>query len=203
VLSGGEKSRVALGRILLKRVPCLLLDEPTNHLDFQTVEALTVALKKFAGTLIVVSHDRGFIRRVASQILDVEGGGVHLYPGTYDEYVWRLQKLLAGNTVEDAPVDRRKKSAETPPPPAPAVSPGQLKKERDRKLRNLERKIVACEDTIHRLEHANAIANDKIASGHGRSDEWVSQLASNTQELQKVEAEWLALSSEKESLEKN
>jgi ATP-binding cassette subfamily F protein 3 len=102
VLSGGEKSRVALGQILLKKAPLLLLDEPTNHLDFDTVEALTEALARYEGSIITVSHDRAFIGRVANQILEVRNGGLLLYPGTYDEYVWSLQKgylATIGNTV--------------------------------------------------------------------------------------------------------
>lgn len=92
VLSGGEKSRVALGQILLKKAPLLLLDEPTNHLDFDTVEALTEALARYEGSIITVSHDRAFISRVANQILEVRNGSLLLYPGSYDEYVWSLQK---------------------------------------------------------------------------------------------------------------
>lgn len=92
VLSGGEKSRVALGQILLKRSPLLLLDEPTNHLDFDTVEALTEALRSYEGSVIVVSHDRSFIGRVSTRILEINNGRVDLYPGTYDEYIWSLQK---------------------------------------------------------------------------------------------------------------
>jgi len=71
VLSGGEKSRVALGQILLQKAPCLVLDEPTNHLDFQTVEALTQALMDYEGTVAVVSHDRSFIRRIGTKILEI------------------------------------------------------------------------------------------------------------------------------------
>lgn len=94
VLSGGEKSRVALGQVLLEKNPVLLLDEPTNHLDFETVEALTQALKRYTGTLLVVSHDRGFVRRVASRILEVSNGRAEFYPGSYDDYVWRQQQLV-------------------------------------------------------------------------------------------------------------
>lgn len=92
VLSGGEKSRVALGQILLKRSPLLLLDEPTNHLDFDTVEAMTEALRDYKGTVIVVSHDRGFIGRIANKILEIRDGRVELYPGTYDDYLWSLER---------------------------------------------------------------------------------------------------------------
>lgn len=97
VLSGGEKSRVALGQILLKRASCLLLDEPTNHLDFHTVEALTQALANYPGTVVIVSHDRGFVGRTASKILEIRDGKAEFYPGTYDEYVWSVQKGVLAN----------------------------------------------------------------------------------------------------------
>jgi ATP-binding cassette subfamily F protein 3 len=104
VLSGGEKSRVALGQILLQKSPLLLLDEPTNHLDFDTVEALTYALEKYEGTIVTVSHDRGFIGRIANKILEVNNGRLTLYPGTYDEYVWSLQKGFLAERVFDTPL---------------------------------------------------------------------------------------------------
>lgn len=109
VLSGGEKSRVALGQVLLKKSPLLLLDEPTNHLDFETVETLTEALRDYEGTVVVISHDRSFIRRVSSQILEIRDGRVEKYPGTYDDYVWSLQKgalreRLRGNASPAATV---------------------------------------------------------------------------------------------------
>lgn len=92
VLSGGEKSRVALGQILLQKSPLLLMDEPTNHLDFETVEAMTEALQNYPGTVVAVSHDRGFIGRISKQILEIRDGHVEMYPGTYDDYVWSLEK---------------------------------------------------------------------------------------------------------------
>lgn len=97
ILSGGEKARIALGQVLLGKSPCLLLDEPTNHLDFETVEALTQALHKYEGTVVVVSHDRGFIQRIASKILEIRNGRAEVYPGSYDEYVWSLQKGAWGS----------------------------------------------------------------------------------------------------------
>lgn len=110
VLSGGEKSRVALGQILLQKSPLLLLDEPTNHLDFDTVEALTNALEKYEGTVITVSHDRSFIARVANKILEINHGKLTLYPGTYDEYVWSLQKGILSERVEETVAVSKNKS---------------------------------------------------------------------------------------------
>ncbi|MBI3394792.1 MAG: ATP-binding cassette domain-containing protein [Spirochaetia bacterium] len=91
VLSGGEKSRLSLAGILLGRPDVLLLDEPTNHLDFETVEVLGAALRDFPGTIFFVSHDRTFVQLVASTIVEVAGGKARLYPGTYEEYVYRLE----------------------------------------------------------------------------------------------------------------
>lgn len=110
VLSGGEKSRVALGQILLQKSPLLLLDEPTNHLDFDTVEALTSALADYEGTIVTVSHDRGFIGRVANKILEVNNGILSLYPGTYDEYVWSLQKGILSERTEASDLNSNKSS---------------------------------------------------------------------------------------------
>ncbi len=102
VLSGGEKSRVAIGQLLLKKSPVLLLDEPTNHLDFETVEALTNALSQYEGSIITISHDRHFIGQVATKILEINHGLLTLYPGSYDEYVWSLQKgILADRNLGD------------------------------------------------------------------------------------------------------
>jgi ATP-binding cassette subfamily F protein 3 len=157
MLSGGEKSRVALGRLLLEKVPCLLLDEPTNHLDFQTVEALTQALIHYKGTFVVVSHDRGFIKRVGTKILEVSSGEVMLYPGTYDEYVWSLQKRLA---TEEEVVEKTKVIKTTP---KKFVD----KKETDKKIKILTRKIEQCEQAIQKLETENIEINDKIVAGLG------------------------------------
>lgn len=101
VLSGGEKSRVALGQVLLQKNPVLLLDEPTNHLDFETVEALTQALHAYEGSVLFVSHDRGFVRRLSSKILEIKNGKAEFYPGSYDDYVWRQEKFLLSSEVEE------------------------------------------------------------------------------------------------------
>lgn len=197
VLSGGEKSRVALGRILLKKVPCLLLDEPTNHLDFQTVEALTEALKKFTGTLIVVSHDRGFVQRIATKILEVSKGQVLLYPGTYDEYVWSLQKGLASGEITTEENAKAKITA------ASEISPGQLRKERAKKIQSLDKKISQCEALIEKLEIENNKINDQIVAGEGDHKKLAADMTANAMKIQAAEAEWMAFAEERNSLSEN
>ena len=190
VLSGGEKSRVALGRILLKKVPCLLLDEPTNHLDFQTVEALTEALKKFTGTLVVVSHDRGFVQRIATKILEVSKGQVLLYPGTYDEYVWSLQKGLASGEITTEENAQAKSKA-------PEASAHHLRKERDKELRMIDKKISQCEANLEKLELKNKEINEQIVAGEGDHAKLAQQMAENALQIQKIEAEWLKLADQR------
>jgi ATP-binding cassette subfamily F protein 3 len=93
VLSGGEKARVALGKLVLSRANFLILDEPTNHLDMLSVNVLIKVLQDFDGSFITVSHDRFFISEIANKIWWIEGGKIKEYPGTYAEYeYWRTQK---------------------------------------------------------------------------------------------------------------
>ncbi len=88
VLSGGEKGRMIYGKLILTRPNVLLMDEPTNHMDMETIESLQIALEKFAGTLLYVSHDREFVGGLATRIIEIkEGGGIVDFRGTYDEYL--------------------------------------------------------------------------------------------------------------------
>jgi ATP-binding cassette subfamily F protein 3 len=92
VLSGGEKSRVALAKVLLSEANFLLLDEPTNHLDMVSINILAQTLRQYAGTCILVSHDRHFVAEVATKIWYIEGNQIKEYPGTYEEYAyWQKQ----------------------------------------------------------------------------------------------------------------
>jgi ATP-binding cassette subfamily F protein 3 len=88
VLSGGERTRLAVARMLLRPSNTLLLDEPTNHLDLDSKEVLLEALADYGGTLVFVSHDRYFVERLATKIVDVGDGRAVLYPGTYPEFLW-------------------------------------------------------------------------------------------------------------------
>jgi ATP-binding cassette subfamily F protein 3 len=96
VLSGGERTRLAVARMLLRPANTLLLDEPTNHLDLDSKDVLLEALEDFGGTLIFVSHDRYFVDRLATKIVAVGGGGIEVYPGTYEQFLWsRAQRAGA------------------------------------------------------------------------------------------------------------
>src|SRR5947209_1378609 len=91
VLSGGERNRYALLRMLLHPANFLLLDEPTNHLDMRAKDVLLEALSKYTGTVVFVSHDRYFIDKLATRVFEVGGGRVEVYPGNYEDYMWRKQ----------------------------------------------------------------------------------------------------------------
>ncbi len=88
VLSGGERTRLAVARMLLRPSNTLLLDEPTNHLDLDSKDVLLDALEDYGGTLIIVSHDRYFVEKLATKIIEVGHGQAVVYPGTYSEFLW-------------------------------------------------------------------------------------------------------------------
>src|SRR5581483_7120902 len=103
VLSGGERTRLAVARMLLRPSNTLLLDEPTNHLDLDSKEVLLDALVDYGGTLLFVSHDRYFVERLATKIVEVGDGGAIVYPGTYKEFLWHKEH------GHDAPADRARR----------------------------------------------------------------------------------------------
>lgn len=210
VLSGGEKSRVALGRVLLKKSPCLILDEPTNHLDFQTVEALTLALQNYAGTVIVVSHDRGFVRRVGTQILDVNQGEVIPYRGSYDEYVWSVEQKLKADEENGGESESSKKSSSASSNSANnekenIVPAGknwkEVKKEAEKRLRSCEKRISENEKEMEKLQQENEQLNESIIQASSPSKEAVHKLSENSVRINELELEWLELAETKEKCE--
>ena len=100
VLSGGEKSRIALLQLLLSPVNLLVLDEPTNHLDLHSKDVLLTALRDFGGTVVFVSHDRGFIEQLATQVLHLEPGHAKYYPGDYKYYLEQMEKSVVPEALE-------------------------------------------------------------------------------------------------------
>jgi ATP-binding cassette subfamily F protein 3 len=143
VLSGGERNRYALARMLLNPSNFLLLDEPTNHLDLRAKDVLLEALQKFSGTLVFVSHDRYFIDRLATRIFEIGEGQVRIFPGNYEDYLWRKQR---GETaVETVSVS----SAGTPAADSDDAKPKRLN---PIKLRQLQERCQAIEEEIARAE---------------------------------------------------
>jgi len=123
VLSGGERTRLAVARMLLRPSNTLLLDEPTNHLDLDSKDVLLDALQDFGGTLVLVSHDRYFIDRLATKVIEVGGGQAVVYPGTYEELRWsKAQRAQAGAGSEPkAPKANAPAQAGRPRPATPAA----------------------------------------------------------------------------------
>ena len=104
VLSGGERGRYALLRLLLHPANFLLLDEPTNHLDLRAKDVLLDALVKYTGTVVFVSHDRYFIDKLATRVFEVGDGKVEVFPGNYEDYLWRKQGgQHVAPTLDDVP----------------------------------------------------------------------------------------------------
>ena len=102
VLSGGERNRYAMAKMLVSPANFLLLDEPTNHLDLRAKDVLLEAIRDFSGTVLFVSHDRYFIDGLATRVFEVEDRRVHIYPGNYEDYLFRKQGGIPTNTAEAA-----------------------------------------------------------------------------------------------------
>jgi len=116
VLSGGERGRYALLRLLLHPANFLLLDEPTNHLDLRAKDVLLDALVKYTGTVVFVSHDRYFIDKLATRVFEVGDGKVEVFPGNYEDYLWRKQGgQKVAPTLDDVPGAKKSDSSGAPP----------------------------------------------------------------------------------------
>ncbi|HUZ18357.1 MAG TPA: ABC-F family ATP-binding cassette domain-containing protein [Spirochaetia bacterium] len=156
VLSGGEKSRVALLKLLLEPTNLLVLDEPTNHLDLRSKDVLLEALQRFAGTLIFVSHDRYFIEALATSVLELGPAGARLFPGDYEYYLWETGERA------DEHHEAGRKSPQAAAQPAPAVAHSLPKKAKSSQ-RSLEREQEELVETLDRLEKRQAELMEELA----------------------------------------
>lgn len=151
MLSGGEKARLLLAKLSMENNNFLILDEPTNHLDIDSKEVLENALIDFDGTLLFVSHDRYFINRVATHVLELSENGSTVYLGDYDYYVEKKAELAASQEEEAAAVSQEKEVS--------LVNDYQAQKESQKELRKLMRQIESLETEIEELEtQAQAIS---------------------------------------------
>ena len=155
VLSGGERNRYALARMLLRPSNFLLLDEPTNHLDMRAKDMLLEALEQYTGTVVFVSHDRYFIDKLATRVFEIGGGEVRVFPGNYEDYLWRKQNR------EMAPAEQPGLAASLPDGNGNQASAPKQKKINPYKLREmgqrreqLEAEIAAAESDVAACEQA-------------------------------------------------
>jgi ATP-binding cassette subfamily F protein 3 len=150
-LSGGERSRLALAKLLLKPHNVLLLDEPTNHLDLGAKEELAEALEAFDGTAVLISHDRYFLDRAATHVLHVEGGKAQLYIGNYSYYLAKREEEEAAAKAAEA----EQRAQEAPKPVAAATNkPAKLSYKQERALEAAEQQVMDLEERLRTLEAA-------------------------------------------------
>jgi len=197
VLSGGERNRYALLKMLLHPANFLLLDEPTNHLDIRAKDVLLEALEKYTGTVVFVSHDRYFIDKLSTRVFEIGDGKVEIYPGNYEDYQWRKQggaAQLQAQTAKSAGLSPAPTNGnQSPPsgagaPTAKRMNPMKRKQMQDR-LHELEREIAQTEAAIAQCE--TKLQNFVNAEETQRLGQELSQ---NKDNLQGLMNEWEELS---------
>ena len=199
VLSGGERSRLAMIKLLLEPVNFLILDEPTNHLDMRSKDVLKEAIKEFDGTVVVVSHDREFLDGLVTKVFEFGGGVVKEHIGGIYDF---LQKKKIENLNElqlsSSPTASAMKKEEGEPVSENKLS-YEAQKELNKKLRKLEKQVADCEQKIEKLEAQIAEVEAKMATPEGASD---MSLYEQHQQLKKdldaVVEEWESVSIELE-----
>ncbi|EAC5439222.1 ATP-binding cassette domain-containing protein [Listeria monocytogenes] len=202
-LSGGEKARLALAKLTLLEANVLILDEPTNHLDIESKEVLEAALIDFEGTILFVSHDRYFINRIASKIVELAPEKATVFLGDYDYYQEKLAeaKELARLDAED----RRKKGEQVEATASVRKLNYQEEKEqqkllrqRKRKLEEVEKSMEATDEKIAELEHQ--LTNPEVFQDHEKALEITQELDAVKATGEKLMEEWETLSEELESM---
>lgn len=199
LLSGGEKARVALAKLAMNKENFLILDEPTNHLDIDNKEVLENALIDYDGTLLFVSHDRYFINRIATKVVELSENGSKVYLGDYDYYLEKKQEeeeiaeLLAQDEPESAPAPTNK-------------SDYYQSKEQQKLIRSLQRKITQVEEEMTRIdEWIDRLEQEMVApenlEDHVKLNELNQALESARQDQETKLSEWEELSLELEEYE--
>lgn len=200
-LSGGERARVALAKLALEKNNFLVLDEPTNHLDIDSKEVLENALIDFDGTLLFVSHDRYFINRMATKVIEVNKDGATLYLGNYDYYLQKKEEL---RILKEAKSEYNESSStkEQVKDKAPSVQEATLDrqalKEKQKKVRKLKRRIETIEDDLEVIDEKIMKLSESLNDTKLYSDS--EKLAELSKKHQVIESKQLTLMEEWESL---
>ena len=196
-LSGGEKARLQLAKLMLEKNNLLILDEPTNHLDITSKQVLEEALENYEGTILFVSHDRYFINKIANKVFDITEEGYNIYLGNYDYYLEkREQEKIAKRLKEE-------KIAEVV---VKEVNDYVLSKEEKRRIRKLERTRDELIVQIDELESKIKIVNEELMKEEVYTDavktqEWNGKLKKLTSELEEKNNSWLEVEEELESIQ--
>ncbi|MCU1286971.1 MAG: transporter, ATPase subunit [Acidobacteriales bacterium] len=192
VLSGGERNRYALARMLFRPSNFLLLDEPTNHLDMRAKDVLLRALQDFTGTVVFVSHDRYFIDKLATRVFEVGDGQVHVFPGNYEDYLWRKQGGAAevasatGASVPKNGVQSKNVNSE------PDNADSKQKRVNPIKLKQMKERYSEVEEEISKLEAGIAECENSLISfvSAAETARQTELLKSRRGQLEKLMAEW-------------
>jgi ATP-binding cassette subfamily F protein 3 len=193
VLSGGEKSRLALCKILMTPANLLVMDEPTNHLDLASKIILERALQAYRGSLVLVTHDRYLMDRVADTIVEVAGGGIKLYPGNYTDYIWKKQQTqLTDNSNQITTVKA-----------VSSIKEGwkeakRRKGEAEAAERRHRRKVEELEERIHRLEQRQkalesdhgGLADPEVYSNGEKMKGLMNEFQANREEMRRLYDRW-------------
>ena len=196
-LSGGEKARLQLAKLMLEKNNLLILDEPTNHLDITSKQVLEEALENYEGTILFVSHDRYFINKIANKVFDITEEGYNIYLGNYDYYLEkREQEKIAKRLKEEKIAEAVVKE----------VNDYVLSKEEKRRIRKLERTCDELIVQIDELESKIKIVNEELMKEEVYTDavktqEWNGKLKKLTSELEEKNNSWLELEEELESIQ--
>lgn len=196
-LSGGEKARLQLAKLMLEKNNLLVLDEPTNHLDITSKQVLEDALENYEGTIVFVSHDRYFINKIANKVLDITGDDYSIYLGNYDYYLEkREQELIAKKLKEEKTEEVQEK----------VTNDYVLGKEEKKRIRKLERTREELLEKIESLEEKVSLVNNELTKEEVYIDaikvqEYNEELRSLNQEIEDLNNTWLEIEEELESLQ--
>ena len=192
VLSGGERNRYALARMLLQPSNLLLLDEPTNHLDLQAKDVLLRALMDFDGTIVFVSHDRYFIDRLATKVFAVGGGEVEVYPGNYEEFLWSCEHRAERPGKAAAPTVSKELDAALR-----AAAPAKPRRMNPIRVAGIRTRIGDIEEQIEQLEESCEALQARLVSrgmDDARRRRIIKDLEDSQRRMQRHEDEWAELS---------